>query len=290
MTVLIGLTPNERGAGALQLGAMAARSLQDDVVVASITARPWPEVFDADREYLDVQRTQAEAALERARETIGGDLEVRYVVESGRSVASGLIEVARDCAAGVVVLGSASQGVDGLISLGSVANRLLHTLDVPILIAPTNYHTASDARVRRVTVAFGRGDRDSGLLTSAAAQAERAGVQLRVACFAVRPMSAAGGSIEPDVENLVVDEWVEVLRAEIEPALAAAGVDPEATPVVVGEGGTWEQAITAVDWAPNELLAVGASTSGVGRFLLGSHASKIVRNAPLPVLVLARPS
>lgn len=290
MTVLIGLTPNERGAGALLLGAMAARSLQDDVVVASITAKPWPEVFDADREYLDLRREQAKAALERAEQTIGDDLSVRYLSKSARSVASGLVDVARDCSASVVVLGSASQGIDGLISLGSVAQRLLQTLDVPVLIAPTNYHAAPDARVRRVTVAVGRGDRDSGLLTSAADRARRAGVQLRVACFAVRPMSAAVGSIEPDVEDLVVEEWIETLRSAIEPALAAAGIDPADTPVVVGEGGSWEEAINAVDWAPNELLTVGASTSGVGRFLLGSHASKIVRNAPVPVLVLDRPS
>ncbi|MFT3860145.1 universal stress protein [Micropruina sp.] len=288
MTVLIGLTPNERGAGALALGAMAARSLHDDLVVASITAKPWPEVFGADREYLDLQRAQAEAALQQAGASIGNDLDVRYVVESGRSVASGLVEVARDCAASVVVLGSSSQGVDGLISLGGVASRLLNSLDVPVLIAPTNYHAAPDARVRRVSVGFGRGDRDSGLLTSAAVQAAKAGVQLRVACFAVRPMNAATGSIEADTEDLVVQEWIDGLRGDIEPALVEAVADPADVPIVVGVGGSWEQAITALEWAPNELLAVGASTSGVSRLLLGSHASKIVRNAPLPVLVLPR--
>lgn len=289
MTVLIGLTPSERGAGALALGAMAARSLHDDLVVASITARPWPEVFGADREFLDIQRAQAEAALQRAGASIGADLDVRYVVESASSVASGLVDVARGCDASVVVLGSSSQALDGLIGLGGIAHRVLQSLDAPLLIAPKQYHAAPDAQVRRVTVAFGRGDRDSGLLTSAAAQARRAGVQLRVACFAVRPMTAARGSIEPDVEDLVVEEWIDSLRADIEPALVEAGIDPADTPVVVGAGGSWEQAIAALDWAPNELLAVGASTSGVSRLLLGSHASKIVRNAPLPVLVLARP-
>lgn len=288
MTILIGLAPDERGTAALLLGAMAARSLQDDVIVASITPKPWPEVLDADREYVELQRTRAEAALERAAEVVGADLEVRYLIESARSVASGLVDIARACSPSAVVLGSSARGVDGLVSLGGVASRLLHSLEVPVLIAPQGYHAAPGARIRRVTVAFGRGDRDSGLLTSAAAQAQQAGVGLRVVCFAVRPMSAATGSIEPDVEDLVVGEWVEALRAEIEPALTAAGVDPATTPVVVGEGGTWEQAIAAVEWAPNDLLAVGASTSTVSSFLLGSHASKIVRNAPLPVLVLAR--
>jgi nucleotide-binding universal stress UspA family protein len=36
------------------------------------------------------------------------------------------------------------------------------------------------------------------------------------------------------------------------------------------------------------VLAVGTSSSAVSRFFLGSHASKIVRNAPVPVFLLPR--
>jgi nucleotide-binding universal stress UspA family protein len=36
------------------------------------------------------------------------------------------------------------------------------------------------------------------------------------------------------------------------------------------------------------VLVVGSSTSPFSRFLLGSHASKIVRSSPVPVLVVPR--
>ena len=37
-----------------------------------------------------------------------------------------------------------------------------------------------------------------------------------------------------------------------------------------------------------QILAVGANSSAVSRFFLGSHASKIVRSAPVPVTLVPR--
>lgn len=288
MTILIGLAPHERGEAAAHLGAIMARSLKTDLVVAAITPEPWPQVpYREDKEYLKLQRKAAKAALAQAKGVVGRDITAEYIVEKGRSVASGLIEVAKRYSADVVVLGSSARGLAGLVSLGGVAERVLHTLDIPVCFAPDGYRTALGSRVRRLTVAFGRGDRDSGLLTRAAEQALHAGADLRVACFAVRPF-ATGSSIEDDAEDLVLTKWAKVLRKDIEPALEKADADPASTPIVIGEGGSWHEALAAVDWYPNEVLVVGGSSSPVASFFLGSHASKIVRNAPVPVLILRR--
>ena len=50
----------------------------------------------------------------------------------------------------------------------------------------------------------------------------------------------------------------------------------------------WGEALRAVDWTEGDVLVIGASSSPVSRFLLGSHASKIVRHAPVPVTLVPR--
>jgi nucleotide-binding universal stress UspA family protein len=142
--------------------------------------------------------------------------------------------------------------------------------------------------VQRITVGFGRGDRDSDLLASIAQRAVRLDVPLRVGCFAVRPSTALRGSIEAGAEELVVTEWAEALRMDIGLAIVAAGLDPNLVDVVVASGGSWDEAVAGVEWGRGDLLTIGASTSAVSRFFLGSHASKIVRSSPVPVLVVGR--
>src|SRR4051794_7099710 len=291
MTTLIGLAPDERGAAAVHLGSMLARSVSDDVVVVTVVPTPWPPHPDRiDAEYLALQEKAAQEALAAARTRIGSDLSVELVTHSARSVSSGLLDVARERRATVVALGSPSTGVFGRVSLGGVAERILHSADIPVTLAPRGFDTGTtNARISRITVAFGRADKDSDLLVTAAAVAARIGAGLRVACFAVRPWSAVAGSIEPSVEDLVVDEWVAGLESDIRQALrtdqrvAETGVD-----LVVGQGGTWADALAALPWGSGEVLAVGTSTSAVSRFFLGSHASKNVRNSPVPVYLWPR--
>jgi nucleotide-binding universal stress UspA family protein len=57
---------------------------------------------------------------------------------------------------------------------------------------------------------------------------------------------------------------------------------------VVGQGGSWGDALIDVPWGNGEVLAVGTSSSAISRFFLGSHASKIVRSAPVPVFLMPR--
>jgi nucleotide-binding universal stress UspA family protein len=291
MTTVIGLAPNERGAAAVHLGSMLARSVSDDVVVVTVVPTPWPpHPVRIDAEYLALQEKAAQEALTAARARIGADLPVELVTHSARSVSSGLLEVARERRATVVALGSSSTGVFGRVSLGGVAERILHSADIPVTLAPRGFDTGTTyARITRITVAFGRADKDSDLLLTAAAVAAQIGATLRVACFAVRPMTAAAGSIEPSAEDLVVAEWVTGLESDIRQALRA-DADAAGTPVdvVVGQGGTWADALTALPWGSGEVLAVGTSSSAVSRFFLGSHASKIVRNSPVPVYLWPR--
>ena len=283
MTTVVGLTPGEHGGAALHLGAMLARSNDDDLTVAVVVPTPWPpNPYRADAEFLALQEQQARDALAQAPQAVGSDLRVRYRLHRARSVTSGLLEVVGEESATSVVLGSAASGLDGQVSLSGVADRVLHSTEVPVTLAPAGFAADGSARVRRVTVGYGRADRDSDLLVSALKVADEIGAELRVACFAVRPMTASTGGIEPDADRLVVDEWRQAVEADV----ADAASRPLET--VVGQGGTWGEAVRAVAWTEGDVLVIGASSSPVSRFLLGSHASKIVRNAPVPVTLVPR--
>jgi len=283
VTTVAGLTPGERGDAALHLGAMVARSNGDDLAAVVVVPTPWPpNPYRADAEYLVVQEEAAQRALAGAAALAGPDLAVRCRLHRARSVSSGLLEVAQEESASSVVLGSASSGLLGQVTLGGIADRLLHSSEVPVTLAPAGFTAPSGARVARVTVAYGRADRRSDLLARARAVADRIGATLRVACFAVRPPNAEAGSAGPGAEDLVVAEWRRAVVSEIAET-AGAGLE-----TVVGSGSGWPEAVRDVGWAEGDVLAVGASSSPVSRFFLGSHASKILRNAPVPVTLVPR--
>lgn len=291
MTILIGLTPDERGEPALALGGLLARSAGDDVVVTSVVPTPWPpNPYRPDAEYLELQEKAADQALDQARTQLGPDLEATYLVHRARSVSSGLIEVAARSAATQVVLGSSTAGAAGRVALGGIAQRIMHSSELPVALAPAGFQADHATRIVRLTVGFGRGDRDSDLLIRARDIASALGAECRVACFAVRPWTAYSGSIEYGAEDLVVDEWVKHLNADIAAALGVAEPTSLMTHVetVLGQGNTWEEALADVSWVDGEVLVVGASSSPVSRFFLGSHAAKIVRNAAVPVVLVPR--
>lgn len=88
--------------------------------------------------------------------------------------------------------------------------------------------------------------------------------------------------MDPGAEELVVAEWQRAVEAEVA-EVAGPGLE-----TVVGRGERWGDALADVAWADGDVLAVGASSSPVSRFFLGSHAAKIVRHSPVPVTLVPR--
>lgn len=289
MSIVISLAPGGRGECVAHLGRLLGRTTGVDLVVVAVTPAPWPpNPYGIDDEFAALQQTAAQEALDRAREIIGPEVAAEYLVEPARSVTAGVLEVSRRRTATLVVVGSSGTGLVSQVSLGGVANRLLNSLEVPVCFAPKGFTAPPDASIERITVGFGRGDRDSDLLRVQAAQTERLQIGLRVVCFAVRPSTELRGTISTDPEDLVVGEWADSVRRDIGLTLVADGIDPKVVEIVVVEGGSWREVVAGVDWGLGDVLAIGASTSPISRFFLGSHASKIVRNAPVPVIIVGR--
>lgn len=84
------------------------------------------------------------------------------------------------------------------------------------------------------------------------------------------------------------DEWLTRFRAAAEAALRADSAAAQRNPdVVIGQGDDWEEALDNIDWEPGDLLVIGSSQAGpISRVFLGSRATKIIRNTPVPVIAI----
>ena len=293
MTVVLGLPLGERATAALELGALLARSSGTDLVVCAVAPAAWPPglaKIDAEyQEYLD-QITQE--ALDAAKLALPDDVPASFVAVRARSTPAGLLEVAEKHGASLLVLGSSSAGGIGRVSLGSVADHVLHSAPVPVAMAPRGFRCRAGSGVRRVTAAYGATKGDAEFTVAAAELAVGFGAALRLASFAVRAGPVVTAGVGLHAEDGVLREWsaqIEQAQRDTLGRLAELPSAPSALESAVGYGRDWHEAVEDIGWADGDLLAVGSSSVGpLARVFLGSRASKIVRNSPVPVVVLPR--
>ena len=190
------------------------------------------------------------------------------------------------------MLGSSPDGPEGRVVVGSTADYLLHSSPVPLAIAPRAYRCApstTDVAAHRLTCSFS----GSGVAASAVRWAARLtreiDVQLRVASFGVRSATMYPPEIGTDIESEVTAQWREQMaEAQRRSRSARRELDAD-TEFVVASGTSWSEALSSVDWMPNELLVLGSSSAGtLQRVFLGTSATKIIRHSPVPVLVVPR--
>lgn len=291
MTILVGYRADETGASALSLAALLARSADTDLVVCSIVADAWPvDPTNLDVEFLAYLQRVADQQLAQARGRLSSDVRARFVRRRSRSVPVGLMAAAEEHGADMIVVGSSSAAAHGRLSLGSTAERIAHGATIPVAMATRGFRAGPEARVRRVTVAFGGSTGGDELVTAAARVAARVGASLRLAAFAVRPTTLFADAVAGGADHLVVDEWekrtVAAIQAELD-AVRTLHDAPDRLDAVLGQGYSWPEAIDDAQWRDGDLLLIGSSRGGpAARVFLGSRSSKILRSAPVPVIVV----
>ena len=302
MTIVVGVAPNHQSEAAIQLGVLLARSYDRELVVASINSVAWPPSDSrVDTEYQTFLIKNARAALDEAVAGVPSDIRVRTVVRGASSARRGLLEVCAEEEAFRLVVGSAGEVGDG-IKLGSVSFGLLQASEIPVAIAPHGFALPVDAgsdgaagpaaRLTRVTAAYSGSDTSSELVLGGAAVAADAGAGIRIASFHTRPRAYAAAGVGFQAEDQVIAEWEATIRShtrEILSEIEQSGRIPESIEVVVGAGKNWHDALRAVEWQSTEVLLLGSSSLGpLARISLGSHAAKILRTSPVPVVLVPR--
>jgi nucleotide-binding universal stress UspA family protein len=291
MTIIAGFSSSRQGVAPLNLATQLARTSGEKIIAAVVVERPLPAGVDPlEDEYRGYVAAQATASLERVVAQISGDFDISVVTHHATSVPNGLMELVAEHSADLVVVGSSSSGLLGRIALGTVTERLVYTSKVPVAIAPRGY-PSSPAPVRRLTAAYRDGADAAELIATSAELAKQWRARLRIASFTVRPFTMFGGSIERSAEELVVQQWARrttdaVIKQLDDVRTTVAVPDVE---VVIGSGTEWREAVDDIAWESGDVLVLGSGAAGpLAQVFLGTAASKILRHAPVPVMIVPR--
>lgn len=285
MTVVVGYRAGQVGLSGLHLAVRAARTLGTSLTVATIVPKPW---LTPSRDYDGwADRLAAESAEEAARFLLdlAGGVDVAYVHRTHRSVAGGLIEMVEDAGGDLLVLGSLPSGGRGQAVIGSTADWLLHASPVPVAISPREYRSHTGT-LTRLTCAYSATPGTVDVVRRCLESAERFGVSTRVLTFAVRGRTMYPPKVGLDAEDAILDAWVAQAR-EVLDDLKTRHIAGDDVLLDVVAGHSWEEVLGKVSWVDGEILALGTSPRGdIRRVFLGSRSTKIIRNSPVPVLVL----
>lgn len=283
--IVVGYIANDSGADALALGMRLARAsdaILDVVMVLPSEAHNSTVPTDTGYErYLKGQSREwlAEASESLDDEDVVQSLHVRYA----ESFAEGLIAAAHEFGASLIVVGAARGGLLGRSRIGSVANELLHSSDVPVALAPAGSRNVPVTQgVTRLTVAIGTRPGADALLEASVQLATSTHVPLRLVSLV--PIDLPAGLDEGLVEltgTVHADEVLHTARRELPASLDATAI--------AATGATIEEAVRALDWHDGELVLVGSSRLAAPRHLfLGSTAAKMLRELPVPMIVVPR--
>ena len=291
MTVVVGYIPHRGGRGALDLGLQLAHARGEAMAVVTVIPRQWqtPSMAKIDAEYAEYARQVGEEAEHQARDYLRDtsvEVETTYRATTGRSVSSALVETAQELGGSTLVIGSSADGPEGRIVTGATAEKLLHSAHVALAISPRGYQSVAAAGFTRLTCAFSDSESSVRTVAHAAEMAKQLGVPMRVASFGVRNARMYPPEVGLTAEDSVLDSWADQ-AADAQRHLVADGVIDAAVPCVIGTGSGWVESVGSIDWQRDELLAIGSSAAGpLARVFLGSRAAKLIRAAPVPVVML----
>ena len=280
-TIIAGYDGREEGREAVALAHLIARVTAAKLIVAAVFPyNPSHMGVEAYRRALEEDR---QTLLTPVLETLD-EITAEGRALGDRSPARALEGLIAEASADLVVLGSTSRGALRRITLGSVAERLLHGAACPVAVAPRGW-SASDAELRVLAVGFDASRESRQALALAAELAESASATLRVIGIVQgAPTGAASGgdagvSGEPNLRR--------ELRDALHEAVAELPSELRAQPVVAHGDPASELAAKAEEGV--DLIVLGSRGYGpLWRVVLGSVSTELISIAPCPVLVVPR--
>jgi nucleotide-binding universal stress UspA family protein len=286
VTVVVGYRAGDIGLSGLHLAVRFARTLHTSLTVATIVPKPWLARADARYDqWSDGLAAQSAGEATRYLRDVAEGVEVVCVDRAHRSVSGGLLEVVEDVDADVLVLGSLPSGGRGGVVIGSTADWLLHASPVPVAISPRQYHSGTGA-LTRLTCAYPATPDTLDVVRSCVELGDRFAVPVRVITFAVRGKTMYPPEVGIDAEDSILQAWASQARAVLA-GLKTDGIVGDEVVLQVVTGASWKEALEKADWQEGDILALGTRPRGdIRRVFLGSRSGKIIRESPVPVLVL----
>jgi nucleotide-binding universal stress UspA family protein len=290
MRYLVGYSADHGGREALALGILLARSNGGSLVVCTVLPETWghPSMARVDAEYAGFLEQHAKKTLDKARAQVGKRVPAEFVSRAAPSAREGLFSTAEDVGADCIVLGSARTARLGTFLEGSVTASVLYSAPLPVALAPRGYSPGPRTKLRRITCAYAGAPASSSTVRSASELCGRLQVPLRLATFVVRDQQMYPSGVGYHAENMVSNKWRSQATQAQKKVIATLPAKPPVT-AAIADGKSWKAAFNSVPWKDGEMIAVGSSSLGpLLRVFLGSNAAKIVRNSPVPCIVLPR--
>lgn len=220
------------------------------------------------------------------RTHLPADVSVRTIVANGDPASEILDAIAREKIT-TVVMTSHARGAFGRAAFGSVADRVAHNADVPVvIIRPTDDAgmVGRPAFIRRIVLPLD----GSKLADEAVPFAQDVATRLNLPISLVNVLDtvstyvAAGALPMP---QSAFDEWWNEARDMLAPTAAALEAAGVSTSIEILQGAAF--AAIANHAKPGDLIVMTShGRTGFRRWLLGSVAEKLVRAAPVPVCVV----
>ena len=258
--IVAGFDGSQRGADAVRLGALLARTVGRGLRVVRVEPGPPSTERDGAR------------ALSRELEPLLEPLGVRAetVPVDGGSPARVLQELAEE-SVGALVVGSTHRAGLGRVMPGSVAERLLSGAPCPVAVAPRGYEPLE---LRVIAVGYDGSPEATKALEVATAIGDTAAATLRV--IAVRPPATTAAAAR--TEAIAAAGGPPDLQTRLHSAVSALPSELRALPILLARA---EEGV--------DLMVLGSRGYGpVRAVLLGGVSTTVVRAAPCPVLVTPR--
>jgi len=270
--IAVGFDETERGADALRLGELLARTTG----AALRAVRVGSERPDAPGE-----QEEAEGLEREARAALGDSpVEVEAIALRGDSPARALHELAAGGGADLIVVGSTHRAGIGRVVPGGVAERLLSGAPCPVAVAPRGY----DGDELRVLAVGFDGSPEAGVALGVAdAIGHAAAATLRVIAVRAPATTTAAAQVEAIAASRDVPDLEDTLHATV------GDLDSELRALPVAERGNPAVVLVARAEEGVDLLVMGSRGYGPLRaVLLGSVSARVMRESPCPVLVTPR--
>jgi nucleotide-binding universal stress UspA family protein len=289
MKYLVAYSADKGGQDALVLGMMLSRRDKAKMVVCLILPKTWgyPSMARVDAEYAAFLDKHAEKAMAKAKSLVGDKLNAQFITRSHASAEQGIAATAEDLGADMIVLGSSRSASTGKFLEGSVTRHLLHVSKLPVALAPRGFDPGSKTVLNRLTCAYAATPRSRETVEYCLGFSRKYKVPLRLATFVVRDKQMYPTGAGYKVENLVANQWKSQATAAQKALLAEiAGDVPVKT--AIGDGANWKAAVSSIGWKPGEVMVVGSGRGPLAQVFLGSNGNRIIRNAPVPMIVVPR--
>lgn len=201
-----------------------------------------------------------------------------------------ILQVARDLGVGLIVMTTHGRGALGRWAFGSVADTVTRSADVPVLIVRPSDEAPAPPVIRRVVVPLDGSPLAERALPVAQSLAQQLDVPVHL-ITAVDMTSLLPVEMLPTVafDATLYEETLTRIQSGAEAWLKAAAQQLQGAGVTT----TWDVLPGSPFLAINDALTAGDllvmashGRGGAKRWLLGSVAEKLIREAPVPVVLV----